>query len=100
MIIFRFKPVRLAIASTMFMAFAQQPSQILRVSDNTAGGITSFFSPGGFIGQVQVHQLTDPTTNKPAVLVDLFLYQSFPYYSIFLDGFAPATAVSAKAFTQ
>jgi hypothetical protein len=73
-------------------------SQILHVSDNTAGGITSWFSPGGLTGQVQVHQLTDPITNNPAVFVDLFLYQSYPYYSVFVDGFAPATAVSSKGF--
>jgi hypothetical protein len=98
MIIVSVRSVTLAIACTMFMAHAQQPSQILHVSDNTAGGITSWFSPGGLVGQVQVHQLTDPITNSPAVLVDLFLYQSYPYYSVFVDGFAPGTAVSSKAF--
>jgi len=94
----RFGIAVLTFASLATTALAQEPPQVVHVSDNTAGGFAFVFTPGGLSGEVQVHQINDPITNSPSAFVDLFLYQSSPYFSIFLDGFAPGSAISSKAF--
>jgi hypothetical protein len=90
-----FRTATLAIASTVFMAGAQQQSGRFQVSDNTAGGSAFWFSQvNSDSGSLVVNRGTDPVTNSPATLMDLNFFQSNFFLEVFC--FAPASALSSK----
>jgi hypothetical protein len=94
-----FRTATLAIASTVFMAGAQQQSDKFRVSDNTAGGSAFWFSQvNSESGSLDVNRGTDPVTNSPATLMDFNFFQSNFFLEVFC--FAPASAVSSKMFSS
>jgi hypothetical protein len=88
-----FRTATLAIASTVFMAGAQQQADEFRVSDNTAGG--SAFWNNGFL---TVSQGFDVAAGKPADLVDLGLF--YGLVSIIIECAPPASAVTTKSFNS
>jgi hypothetical protein len=98
MMSFCFRTASLAIASTAFMAGAQQ-SGTFRVSDNTAGGTANWFEPPFFdSGDVEAEQVTDAATNSPATFMTFLVSKSNVF--VFVQCFAPASALSSKTFSS
>jgi len=93
-----FRTATLAIASTVFVAAAQQSGKF-QVSDNTAGGSAFWFSQlNSDSGSLDVNRGTDPVTNSPATLMDLNVFKSNFFLEVFC--FAPASAISSKMFSS
>jgi hypothetical protein len=90
-----FRTATLAIASTVFMASAQQQSDRFQVSDNAAGAFGTWSNPfTGDSGSLRVDQGHDSITNSPTKSMELEVVKLNFYLDVLCS--APASAISSK----